>query len=55
MYRPRVGTLGAKWLEKLKQEKDFKAATRFIKRNIGKYYKATEQHKKSPSKKITNK
>ena len=38
MYRPRAGTPKAKQLEKLKQEEDFKAATRFTERNIGKYY-----------------
>ena len=39
MYRPRVGILKAKWLKKLKLEKKFKAVTKFIKKNIGKYYK----------------
>ena len=38
IYRPRVGTPRAKWLEKLKQEEDFGAATRFTERNIGKCY-----------------
>ena len=39
MYRPKVGTPKVKQLEKLKQEKDFKTATRFMERNIGKCYK----------------
>ena len=39
MYRPRVGILKVKWLKKLKLEKEFRTVTRFIKRNIGKYYK----------------
>ena len=36
MYRPRAGTPRAKQLKKLKQKKNLKAATKFIKRNIGK-------------------
>ena len=36
MYRPRAGTPRAKWLEEFEQEEDFRAATRFMKRNIGK-------------------
>ena len=39
MYRPRVNILKAKQLEKLKLKKELKAVTRFIKRNIRKYYK----------------
>ena len=39
MYRPKVGTLRAKQLEKLKLEKKLKVATKFIKKNIGKCYK----------------
>ena len=39
IYRPRAGTPRAKWLEEFKQEEDFKAATRFTERNIGKYHK----------------
>ena len=39
MYRPRAGTPKAKQLEELKQEKNFRAATRFTERNIGKYHK----------------
>ena len=39
MYRPKVGTPRAKWLEEFKQEEDLKAATRFIERNIGKCHK----------------
>ena len=38
-YRPRAGILRAKQLEEFKQEEDFKAATRFTEKNIGKYYK----------------
>ena len=38
MYRPRAGIFKAKQLEELKQEKDLKAATTFIERNIGKYH-----------------
>ena len=39
MYRPKVGTLRAKWLEELKLEKELRTVTRFAERNIGKYYK----------------
>ena len=39
IYRPRVGIPRAKWLEEFKQEENLKAVTRFIKRNIKKYYK----------------
>ena len=39
IYRPRAGTLKAKWLKELKSEEEFEAVTRFIKRNIGKCYK----------------
>ena len=39
IYRPRAGIPRVKWLEELKQEKDFKAATRFTERNIKKCYK----------------
>ena len=39
IYRPRAGTLKAKQLEEFKQEEDFKTATKFIKRNIGKCHK----------------
>ena len=38
MYRPRAGTLRAKWLEELELEEELKAVTRFVERNIGKYY-----------------
>ena len=38
MYRPKVGIPRAKWLEEFKQEEDFRAATRFAERNIGKCY-----------------
>ena len=36
IYRPKAGTLKAKQLEKLKQEKDFKIISKFTKRNIKK-------------------
>ena len=39
MYRPKVGTLKAKQLKKLKLKKKLKVVTKFIKRNIGKCYK----------------
>jgi hypothetical protein len=38
MYRPKVGTLRAKWLKELKLEKKLKVTTKFTKRDIGKYY-----------------
>ena len=39
MYRPKAGTLKAKQLKELKLKEKFEAVTRFIKKNIGKYYK----------------
>ena len=36
IYSLRVGTPKAKQLEEFKQEEDFKTATKFTKRNIGK-------------------
>ena len=39
MHRPKASILKVKQLEELKLEKELKAVTRFIKRNIGKYYK----------------
>ena len=39
IYRPRAGTPRAKQLEEFKQEEDFKTATKFTERNIGKYHK----------------
>ena len=39
MYRPKVGILRAKQLKELKLKKKFKVVIRFIKKNIGKYYK----------------
>ena len=39
MYRPKVGTPKTKQLEELKQEEDFKTATRFTEKNIKKYHK----------------
>jgi hypothetical protein len=38
MYKSKVGILRAKWLKKLKLEKELKVTIRFTKRNIGKYY-----------------
>jgi hypothetical protein len=39
IYRPKTGTLRAKWLEKLKLEIFLKIPTQFAKRNIGKCHK----------------
>ena len=39
MYRPKVGILKAKQLKELKLKEELKVITRFIKKNIGKYYK----------------
>ena len=39
MYRPKVGILRAKQLKELKLKKEFKAVTKFIEKNIGKYHK----------------
>ena len=39
MYKPKIGILKAKQLEELKQEKDFKTATKFTEKNIGKCHK----------------
>ena len=39
MHRPKAGILKAKQLKKLKLKKKFKVVTRFIEKNIGKYYK----------------
>ena len=39
MYKPEVGILKAKQLKELKLKKELKAVTRFIKKNIKKYYK----------------
>jgi hypothetical protein len=36
IYRPRTGTLRAKWLEKLELEEELGVTIRFTKRNIGK-------------------
>ena len=41
MYRPKAGILKTKQLKELKLKKEFKIVTKFIKRNIGKYYKIT--------------
>jgi hypothetical protein len=38
MYKPRAGTLRAKWLEELELEKELKVTTKFAKRNIEKCY-----------------
>ena len=39
MYRPKVSTLRAKQLKKLKLEKELKVVIKFIERNIRKCYK----------------
>ena len=36
IYRPRAGILRAKQLEEFKQKEDFRAATKFTEKNIGK-------------------
>jgi hypothetical protein len=38
IYRPKAGTLRAKWLKELKLEEKFRVTTRFTKRDIGKCY-----------------
>jgi hypothetical protein len=37
IYRPRAGILRAKWLKKLKLEKELKVTIKFTERNIKKY------------------
>jgi hypothetical protein len=37
IYRPKTGTLRAKWLEELKLKEELKVTIKFAKRNIGKY------------------
>ena len=39
MHRPKVGILKAKQLKELKLKKELKTVTRFIKKNMKKYYK----------------
>ena len=39
MYKPKVGILRAKQLKELKLKEELKVVTKFIKKNIGKYYK----------------
>ena len=39
MYRPKASILKAKQLKKLKLKEKFKTVTKFIEKNIGKYYK----------------
>ena len=39
MYKPKANILKAKWLKKLKLKKKLKTGTKFIKKNIKKYYK----------------
>ena len=39
MYGPKVGILKAKQLKELKLKEELKVVTRFIKKNIEKYYK----------------
>ena len=41
MHRPKIGILKAKQLKELKLKEEFKVVIRFIKKNIGKYYKIT--------------
>jgi hypothetical protein len=36
IYRPKIGTLRAKWLEELELEEKLKVTIRFTERNIGK-------------------
>jgi hypothetical protein len=36
IYRPKIGILRAKWLKKLKLEKELRVTIKFAKRNIGK-------------------
>jgi hypothetical protein len=37
IYRPKTGTLRAKWLKELELKKELKITIRFTERNIGKY------------------
>ena len=39
MHRPKTSILKAKQLKELKLEKELKTVTKFVERNIGKYYK----------------
>ena len=39
IYRPKVGILRVKQLKKFKLREELKVVTKFVKRNIGKYYK----------------
>ena len=39
MHRPKVGILRVKQLKELKLKKEHKTVTRFIEKNIKKYYK----------------
>jgi hypothetical protein len=36
IYRPKIGTLKAKWLKELKLKKELGVTIKFTKRNIGK-------------------
>jgi hypothetical protein len=36
IYRPKIGTLRAKWLKELELEEELRVTIRFAKRNIGK-------------------
>jgi hypothetical protein len=38
IYRPKAGTLRAKWLEELELKKELKVTIRFAERDIGKCY-----------------
>ena len=39
IYRPKASILRTKQLKEFKLKEEFKAVTRFIEKNIGKYYK----------------
>ena len=39
MYRPKAGILKVKQLKKFKLKKKLRVITKFVKKNIGKYYK----------------
>ena len=39
IYKSKAGIFKAKWLKELKLKKELKIVTKFIKKNIGKYYK----------------
>jgi hypothetical protein len=37
IYRPRIGTLRAKWLKELELKEEFRVTTKFTEKNIRKY------------------